>query len=254
MAPLPSLIVSRAGAGGRHSPKACSVPVPALEQASQAALCCWGHSSGTSCSQPPRKRPFIHSPALHPNLQREEERSPTPELICSLQQLSHKAERRQGGKGHPCPWVLPLPTDLPCVCRNTQSALLLPFGDPSVTASTRETKASKAGSPTVLPQPLAPWRSLLAALKCYLRAPRGLGLNPSGPWHSSCISPSYPLPPMISFLIRTRFLKDFQRGSAQQVGRQSGPFPMLIFRVMLKLSNPFLVLIWFLNGCCNELS
>ena len=73
LAPFPSVIVSRAGAGGRHHPKGqlCS-SLPLVNGPHRLPCVARAHSSGTSCSQPQLKRPFIHLLSLHQNLKREE--------------------------------------------------------------------------------------------------------------------------------------------------------------------------------------
>ena len=68
LAPFPSLIVSRAGAGGRHHPKAALFLLPLFDGPHRLPCATSVHSSGTSCSQPQLQRPFIHSLSLHRNL------------------------------------------------------------------------------------------------------------------------------------------------------------------------------------------
>lgn len=77
---------------------------------------------------------------------------PGPSLISSVWQISRELRQEERGAHHP--QVLPLPEELSSVRGNTQAAVRLPFGDPSIIVSIRETKASKEGSPTA-PKPSA---------------------------------------------------------------------------------------------------
>lgn len=100
LAPFPSLVVSRAGAGGRHHPKTCSVPPsPSWMGLTSCPVLPVPIHLELAFTAPAKKafHPLIIPP---PQPQRGGDfKVSGPSLISSLQQLSHK--QRQEGKVAP---------------------------------------------------------------------------------------------------------------------------------------------------------